>query len=156
MNRVTREAFHNITHTHNNLYSLLSCCCYSMLLPLPLLIPMQSQSLCPHLGGSFSKLVVSFHFKRLMGSFMIEVYAPGILLVVLSWVSFWINREATADRISLGKLLKEQNNRQINQFTLFTHSVSLSHLLFLSPLLPSLTFSLTLFFSFDRNSSNSI
>lgn len=37
-----------------------------------------------------------------MGSFIIEVYAPGILLVILSWVSFWINREATADRISLG------------------------------------------------------
>ena len=37
-----------------------------------------------------------------MGSFLIEVYAPGMLLVVLSWVSFWINREATADRISLG------------------------------------------------------
>lgn len=55
------------------------------------------------LGGPYSKLVVSFHFKRLMGSFIIEVYAPSILLVVMSWVSFWINREATADRISLGQ-----------------------------------------------------
>uniref|UniRef100_A0A1I8F8U2 Neur_chan_LBD domain-containing protein n=1 Tax=Macrostomum lignano TaxID=282301 RepID=A0A1I8F8U2_9PLAT len=32
----------------------------------------------------------------------IQVYLPCSLLVVLSWVSFWINREATADRVSLG------------------------------------------------------
>lgn len=48
-------------------------------------------------------LLVSFQLKRHMGYFLIEVYAPCTLLVVLSWVSFWINREATADRIALGK-----------------------------------------------------
>jgi hypothetical protein len=26
-----------------------------------------------------------------------------MLLVVISWVSFWLNREATNDRISLGE-----------------------------------------------------
>ena len=31
-----------------------------------------------------------------------QVYGPCILLVVISWVSFWLNREATSDRISLG------------------------------------------------------
>lgn len=47
-------------------------------------------------------LVVSFHLQRHMGNFLIQVYGPCILLVVLSWVSFWLNREATADRVSLG------------------------------------------------------
>uniref|UniRef100_A0A182PST9 Neurotransmitter-gated ion-channel transmembrane domain-containing protein n=1 Tax=Anopheles epiroticus TaxID=199890 RepID=A0A182PST9_9DIPT len=37
-----------------------------------------------------------------MGNFLIQVYGPCVLLVVLSWVSFWLNREATADRVSLG------------------------------------------------------
>ena len=37
-----------------------------------------------------------------MGYFLIQVYVPCSLLVVLSWVAFWINREATADRIALG------------------------------------------------------
>jgi gamma-aminobutyric acid receptor subunit alpha len=37
-----------------------------------------------------------------MGNFLIQVYGPCFLLVVLSWVSFWLNREATADRVSLG------------------------------------------------------
>ena len=31
-----------------------------------------------------------------------QVYGPCVLLVVISWVSFWLNREATSDRISLG------------------------------------------------------
>ncbi|KAH6936401.1 hypothetical protein HPB50_016461 [Hyalomma asiaticum] len=52
--------------------------------------------------GPFAMLLVSFQLKRHMGYFLIEVYAPCTLLVVLSWVSFWINREATADRIALG------------------------------------------------------
>ena len=32
----------------------------------------------------------------------VQVYGPCMLLVVISWVSFWLNREATSDRISLG------------------------------------------------------
>ena len=38
-----------------------------------------------------------------MGYFLINVYIPCSLLVVISWVGFWINREATADRIALGE-----------------------------------------------------
>lgn len=52
--------------------------------------------------GEYSMLLVSFHLQRHMGNFLIQVYGPCILLVVLSWVSFWLNREATADRVSLG------------------------------------------------------
>ncbi|CAG9854553.1 unnamed protein product [Phyllotreta striolata] len=50
----------------------------------------------------YSMLLVDFHLQRHMGNFLIQVYGPCILLVVLSWVSFWLNREATADRVSLG------------------------------------------------------
>lgn len=31
------------------------------------------------------------------------VYAPTLLLVVLSWLSFWINPDASAARIPLGE-----------------------------------------------------
>ncbi|XP_014208925.1 gamma-aminobutyric acid receptor alpha-like [Copidosoma floridanum] len=54
------------------------------------------------LVAEYSMLIVSFHLKRHMGNFLIQVYGPCVLLVVLSWVSFWLNREATADRVSLG------------------------------------------------------
>ncbi|XP_072161193.1 gamma-aminobutyric acid receptor alpha-like isoform X2 [Bemisia tabaci] len=53
-------------------------------------------------SGEYSMLLVQFHLQRHMGNFLIQVYGPCILLVVLSWVSFWLNREATADRVSLG------------------------------------------------------
>ncbi|XP_046993798.1 gamma-aminobutyric acid receptor alpha-like [Schistocerca americana] len=54
------------------------------------------------LESEYSMLLVSFHLQRHMGNFLIQVYGPCVLLVVLSWVSFWLNREATADRVSLG------------------------------------------------------
>ena len=34
-----------------------------------------------------------------------QVYVPCTLIVVLSWVGFWLNREATSDRVGLGKEL---------------------------------------------------
>ncbi|KAL3266712.1 hypothetical protein HHI36_010873 [Cryptolaemus montrouzieri] len=53
-------------------------------------------------AAKYSMLLASFHLRRHMGNFLIQVYGPCVLLVVLSWVSFWLNREATADRVSLG------------------------------------------------------
>lgn len=59
-----------------------------------------------NVSGEYSMLLVSFHLQRHMGNFLIQVYGPCVLLVVLSWVSFWLNREATADRVSLGCNIK--------------------------------------------------
>ena len=32
-----------------------------------------------------------------------QVYLPCALIVILSWVGFWLNREATSDRVTLGE-----------------------------------------------------
>ncbi|XP_032686043.1 gamma-aminobutyric acid receptor alpha-like isoform X2 [Odontomachus brunneus] len=65
--------------------------------------PTANHSSTPGLShAEYSMLLVYFHLQRHMGNFLIQVYGPCILLVVLSWVSFWLNREATADRVSLG------------------------------------------------------
>ncbi|MGH0155874.1 UNVERIFIED_CONTAM: hypothetical protein FKN15_049434 [Acipenser sinensis] len=37
-----------------------------------------------------------------MGYFTIQTYIPCTLIVVLSWVSFWINKDAVPARTSLG------------------------------------------------------
>lgn len=77
-----------------------------------------SVDLCIHYSGLYSVLQVSFNLRRKQGYFLIQVYVPCILIVVLSWVSFWLNREATSDRINLGKNLflndhiLKSNNRQ--------------------------------------------
>lgn len=55
-----------------------------------------------HIKGEFSVLEVSFNLQRHTGYFLIQVYVPCTLIVVLSWVSFWIHREATSDRVGLG------------------------------------------------------
>ena len=33
----------------------------------------------------------------------VQIYLPCTLLVVLSWVGFFLNREATSDRVGLGE-----------------------------------------------------
>ena len=45
---------------------------------------------------------MSFHLERQYGFFMLQTYVPTILIVILSWVSFWINMDAIPARISLG------------------------------------------------------
>ena len=52
--------------------------------------------------GNYSILAVNFQFKRNIGYFVMQTYMPCMMIVVLSWVAFWINREAAPARISLG------------------------------------------------------
>jgi len=52
--------------------------------------------------GNFSMLRVDFVLKRHMGYYILQVYIPSSMLVMLSWVSFFIHREATADRVNIG------------------------------------------------------
>ncbi|XP_077992216.1 glycine receptor subunit alpha-2-like [Glandiceps talaboti] len=49
-----------------------------------------------------AQLTVSFKIHRQMGYYVLTAYIPTILLVILSWVSFWLRPEATAARVSLG------------------------------------------------------
>ncbi|CAF0877110.1 unnamed protein product [Adineta steineri] len=53
-------------------------------------------------GRNFSILRVDFVLKRHMGYYILQVYIPSTMLVMLSWVSFFIHREATADRVNIG------------------------------------------------------
>ncbi|CAF3998654.1 unnamed protein product, partial [Adineta steineri] len=51
---------------------------------------------------NFSVLRADFVLKRHMGYYILQVYVPSSMLVMLSWVSFFIHREATADRVNIG------------------------------------------------------
>ncbi|XP_033752004.1 glycine receptor subunit alpha-2-like [Pecten maximus] len=55
-------------------------------------------------GGNFTCIQLEMHFNRNIGYFVIQVYIPTILIVLLSWVSFWLSIDAVPARISLGIL----------------------------------------------------
>ncbi|PAA46010.1 hypothetical protein BOX15_Mlig015174g2 [Macrostomum lignano] len=52
--------------------------------------------------GSYQRLSLIFRLRRNVGFFVFQTYLPSILIVMLSWVSFWINHEATSARVALG------------------------------------------------------
>ncbi|XP_078582086.1 gamma-aminobutyric acid receptor subunit beta-1-like [Branchiostoma floridae x Branchiostoma japonicum] len=55
-----------------------------------------------HESGVYSRIKLSFILHRQAFYFIFQTYIPSILLVVLSWVSFWINPEAVPARVALG------------------------------------------------------
>uniref|UniRef100_A0A8C5WBB0 Gamma-aminobutyric acid receptor subunit pi n=1 Tax=Leptobrachium leishanense TaxID=445787 RepID=A0A8C5WBB0_9ANUR len=52
--------------------------------------------------GRYPKLIFHFDLKRNILYFILETYVPSILLVVLSWVSFWISQSSVPARICIG------------------------------------------------------
>ena len=52
--------------------------------------------------GNYSCLVAQFHMKRSVSFHLIQNYLPSILIVAVSWVSFWMDIESVPGRISLG------------------------------------------------------
>ncbi|CAN9514789.1 unnamed protein product [Ophioblennius macclurei] len=52
--------------------------------------------------GHYPKLVLHFSLRRNVLFFILETYVPSILLVVLSWVSFWISQSSVPARTCIG------------------------------------------------------
>ncbi|XP_075458042.1 gamma-aminobutyric acid receptor subunit alpha-6 isoform X1 [Ascaphus truei] len=53
--------------------------------------------------GEYIVMTVHFHLQRKMGYFMIQTYIPCIMTVILSQVSFWINKESVPARTVFGE-----------------------------------------------------
>jgi len=53
-------------------------------------------------AGTYSRLIAEIHFARRMGYYLIQIYIPSSLIVVISWVSFWLHRNASPARVQLG------------------------------------------------------
>lgn len=66
--------------------------------------------------GYYTCVEVIFTLRRQVGFYMMGVYAPTLLIVVLSWLSFWINPDASAARVPLGKKLFLQRHRVLTAF----------------------------------------
>ncbi|PRD17883.1 UNVERIFIED_CONTAM: Glra3 [Trichonephila clavipes] len=53
-------------------------------------------------SGNFTCLQVIFTLKRRLGYYLFHTYIPTCLIVIMSWVSFWIKPEAVPARVTLG------------------------------------------------------
>ncbi|XP_008059563.1 gamma-aminobutyric acid receptor subunit rho-3 [Carlito syrichta] len=52
--------------------------------------------------GWYNRLFINFVLRRHIFFFVLQIYFPAMLMVMLSWVSFWIDRRAVPARVSLG------------------------------------------------------
>ncbi|KAK3596516.1 hypothetical protein CHS0354_021020 [Potamilus streckersoni] len=64
-------------------------------------------------GVDYSCIRLDIVLERNFGSQKTQIYIPCILIIILSWVSFWIDIDAVPARISLGPL---------TVLTMITHS----------------------------------
>lgn len=53
-------------------------------------------------AGEYSCLKVELIFKREFSYYLITIYVPCCMLVIVSWVSFWLDQNAIPARVSLG------------------------------------------------------
>ncbi|XP_070497147.1 pH-sensitive chloride channel 2-like [Chironomus tepperi] len=52
--------------------------------------------------GNYSALIFTIALDRSLGFYLLDYYFPSILLVAVSWVSFWLQADQTAPRAMLG------------------------------------------------------
>lgn len=62
-------------------------------------------------SGWYNRLYINFTLRRYIFFFLLQTYFPATLMVMLSWVSFWIDRRAVPARVSLGKAVKSKSER---------------------------------------------
>ena len=55
-----------------------------------------------YVAGNYSCLQATFRLRRQIGFFILQTYIPSILIVMLSWVAFWINKDSEPARVTLG------------------------------------------------------
>ncbi|XP_078359569.1 glycine receptor subunit alphaZ1-like [Oculina patagonica] len=60
------------------------------------------RKLVKYVIGTYTHLVAKFVFRRRLAYSFIQIYSPTFLIVVLSWLSFWISKDAVPARVALG------------------------------------------------------
>lgn len=52
--------------------------------------------------GTFTRIICEVFFERSFGYYMYQIYVPAFLVVVISWVPFWLDQEDNHARVGLG------------------------------------------------------
>lgn len=53
-------------------------------------------------AGNYSSLSFTVHLAREMGFYLMDYFLPSIMIVSISWVSFWLQADQSPPRIMLG------------------------------------------------------
>lgn len=56
--------------------------------------------------GEYSCLTVDLVFKRQFSYYLITIYVPGCMLVIVSWVNFWLDPKVNNIKLKIGWELK--------------------------------------------------
>ncbi|CAB3401315.1 unnamed protein product [Caenorhabditis bovis] len=64
----------------------------------------QNRTLATTASGTYSRLKVTFVFDRETSFYFLQIFFPASLVVVLSWISFWINRDSAPSRTLIGTM----------------------------------------------------
>ncbi|KAM7538750.1 hypothetical protein Aperf_G00000047412 [Anoplocephala perfoliata] len=54
--------------------------------------------------GNYSCLLVQIHLSRQLSSYLVTTYIPNALIIMVSWISFWVSADAAPARVPLGLL----------------------------------------------------
>nr|CAH7728395.1 unnamed protein product [Callosobruchus chinensis] len=54
------------------------------------------------MSGNYSAAIFKFKLRREVGYYIMDYFLPSILLVCMSWVTFWLQADASAPRVTLG------------------------------------------------------
>ncbi|CAH8559775.1 unnamed protein product [Schistosoma turkestanicum] len=54
--------------------------------------------------GQYTCLNATFELQRQLGSYLATTYIPNILIIMVSWLSFWVNVDSAPARVPLGLL----------------------------------------------------
>ncbi|VDO05805.1 unnamed protein product [Rodentolepis nana] len=52
--------------------------------------------------GNYTCLLAKFSIARRLGSYLVTTYIPNILIIMVSWLSFWVSIDAAPARVPLG------------------------------------------------------
>lgn len=53
-------------------------------------------------AGNYSSLSFTVHLTREVGFYLMDYFLPSMMIVAISWVSFWLQADQSAPRIMLG------------------------------------------------------
>lgn len=57
---------------------------------------------CLFLAGNYSSLGFTVHLAREAGFYLMDYFLPSMMIVAISWVSFWLQADQSPPRIMLG------------------------------------------------------